>query len=205
MTISSALRSRSAVLAGLGALALFAAGCGSPLSAGPSHAVKHHHVRLLALAHGKAHGVKPAHGHAVQRVVRAAPPPPFPQRRLFARRVLPILDQSVPLFDHTVAAVSSAGGLDNLDGVCGQYLSQVQIEESYLDGVPHPFPWFSAAGALHHQILGVLHDMDGALVACQTAVQAQDSGTAATATSDMGQAASQMRALDNYTRWLAQH
>ncbi|GAC1623656.1 MAG: hypothetical protein NVS4B2_00740 [Chloroflexota bacterium] len=198
-TVCSALRSRLQLGLGLTALAAMTAACSLPFASSSANTT-HHHARLLALAHGKH-----LHAHVVRHVFRRPPPVPFPERRAFALHVIPILDHSTVIFDHAVAAVSSAGGLGNMSGPCADYLSQVQIQASYLDGVPRPFAWYSAAGSLSHQIWGIYHDMSGALQSCQTAIESQDSGTAATAIADMSSAAARLHGIDNYSRWVLHH
>ena len=129
----------------------------------------------------------------------------FKQRYLYAMHVLPVLDHSRKLFDQAASAVSGASGLDAMNTACEQYQNEVPIDLSYADGVPHPFAWYSAAGALHHQVLGVYHDMAGALTSCQNAFGAGDDGAGAQAAADVRTADEEMRQVDDYARWLVQH
>ena len=120
----------------------------------------------------------------------------------YAVQILPVLDRSVALFDRTVSAVTGTQGSDNLDAVCGQYGTSVNILSTYFDNVPHPWPWYTTLGYLHHSTMDVYGYMMGALQSCQTASSSGDTEAAATAMSDMALAARKMHDTDNHVRQL---
>jgi hypothetical protein len=133
----------------------------------------------------------------------AAPKNHYSARHAYAVKTLPVLDRSVALFDQTVSAVSAVHDLSSIGGVCNTYGTNVNIMSGYFDNVPHPYRWYTPVGSLHHSVMGVYHLMEGALQACQTASDAGDNDTAATAISDMASADRQMHDTDNYVRWLS--
>ena len=131
---------------------------------------------------------------------KPARPTPTPRRttplQRYAVQILPTLDRSTRVFDRAVGAVARTSGLSRLDAACGRYSGQIDLLASQFDGVPHPVPWYSRVGRLHHDALGVYHLMLGAISACHTAADITDGRRAAAAVSDMARAARKMHRID---------
>jgi hypothetical protein len=203
MTIVPATRRRFLLPgASLAAVLFLTAGCGMGFSlpgTGKAQATSKH-PRLVALAHvskRSPHHLKKGHTsqHAVQKKTYSA------QHR-YAVKLLPILDVSTHVFDQAVSAAATSASDSSLESVCNQYGDQITILASQFDGVPHPWPWYTAAGYMHHNWIGIYHYMLGAIQDCQTSLQMGDNGQAATAISDMKTADSNIHSADNYARWL---
>jgi hypothetical protein len=121
---------------------------------------------------------------------------------VYATHLTAVLGRTRSAFDGASAAVQSTD-LGSLDATCGDYGSRITILASEADGVPHPGPWYQPVSKLHHSLLGIYHDMQGALQVCQTASQNADDGAAATARDDIATADQQMRSMDDYVVWLS--
>ena len=183
------------VLAALVGSAFLLGGHGSKVIA---HGKKHH--RLMARAfRPTTHPVSSPRGKGKKHKVTK---PRYSAAHRYAVQILPVLDRSVVEFDRAVADASGIADPSALDGACGNHGTQVNILASYFDGVPHPWPWYSALGSLHHDAMGAYHYMLGALQACQTAASSGDGTGIQSSVSDMSAAAAQMHSTDNYVRSL---
>jgi hypothetical protein len=109
----------------------------------------------------------------------------------YARAILPTLSSSVPVFDHAVRDARRAG--HRLTAVCSYYATRIDLLEGRADGVPHPYMWYTPVGLLHHRMLGVYHDMQGALGGCQDVFAT--GGDVPTVLSDIAKGAQEMRRL----------
>jgi len=118
--------------------------------------------------------------------------------RVYAGHLVPVLKRSRSAFDGAAAAVQQTD-LGTLDSICGTYGNQITILADEADGVPHPGAWYQPVSRLHHSVLGLFHDMQGALQMCQTASENGDPDTAAVARNDVATAAEQLRSTDDYT------
>lgn len=128
------------------------------------------------------------------------------QRKRYAARIVPVLDRSTRLFDGAARAVASVNGnFNKLQQTCSYWGGKVLTIDAAYEGIPHPYPWYSPTGTLHHQVSGVFHYMLGAIQNCQEAVQATDSGASSTAVSQMATAARNLHNLESYARYLALH
>jgi hypothetical protein len=120
----------------------------------------------------------------------------------YAVHLVPVLKRTRAAFDGATAA-TQATDLDTLDSVCGSYGTQITILSEEADGVPHPGPWYQPVSELHHNLLGLFHDMLGALQVCQTASENGDYDTVAVARADIASAAQRMHSTDDYAVWLS--
>jgi len=171
-------------------------------SGNPKHA--RHHVRPV-VASCPAHS-RPRHGLACAAVhPRVRKPTVKTAMRLYAAALLPVLDRTRVLFDGVARSVASSGSMDTLGQTCLAYSPQVQVSAAEIEGVPHPYLWFTQVGTFHHRMMGIYHQVQGALSLCSTAADNQDTGAAATAVADVATGASDLRALDDNVRWLATH
>lgn len=116
---------------------------------------------------------------------------------LYAASLTPVLGKTLAAFDGAATSVGNAG-FDNVDSVCGSYGTQISILQSMADGVPHPGPWYRPVSNVHRSLLGIYHDMAGALLACQTGAENQDSSVVAVAAGDIQLADEHLRQLDGY-------
>lgn len=177
--------------------------------------VKYHRSQLRCHAvhiHGKRHAGKCAtrmsvsrRKHAAaKRAHRAVIARKSDSIRSYARALLPGLSVTRSLFDR---ASADAGGssADALDGVCGSYGNQMSIVETQLDGVPHAGQWYGAVAGLHRSLLGLFHDMLGAMSNCQTGAANGDYYAISVAQNDAVAADEGMRAFDDRAVWLAHH
>lgn len=145
------------------------------------------------------------HGHVAIGVRKPAPKPPSALRH-YAVAILPVLQQSAAAFDQVAGGASATSGdLGQLGTTCTSGSGRIGIIESQYDGVPHPWPFYTRNGWLHHQIAGTYHYMLGALTACETASGSGDSGAASTALNDMTSAAVSMHHWVGYVQWLSVH
>jgi hypothetical protein len=126
-------------------------------------------------------------------------------RKAYAANLLPVLDHTRGVFDQAARATASAGSLGALGSQCTNYGSRASILETQVEGVPHPFVWYSPAGTLHHNILGIYHQMEGGAQACQTGAANGEGDAASAGVSDMNGAMHSMRRMDDYVRWLSHH
>jgi hypothetical protein len=126
-------------------------------------------------------------------------------RKQYSGQLLPILDRSRAVFDQAARSTASTYGLGALQGVCGRVGNRVAILQDQIEGVPHPFVWYSPAGTLHHNILGIYHAMAGSALACQTAAGNGESDGAASAVADIAAQDHSIRHMDDYVRWLSWH
>lgn len=124
--------------------------------------------------------------------------------RIYAVHLLPQLSRARSVFDGATAAMQQTD-YGTLDSVCGTYGSQITIAAEEVDGVPHPGPWYQAVSQLHHGLLGLFHDMLGALQMCQTASENADDWSLGVARNDAVVADEQLRSSDDYAISLAHH
>lgn len=113
----------------------------------------------------------------------------------YALGITPILDRSIGVFD-ALAARAARSSLDRMGAVCGSYANRINVLASHLDGVPHPYPWYSAVGRAHHAIIGTYHVMLGAIIECETASSNADPQGAAQAVADIASAARTLHRQD---------
>lgn len=113
----------------------------------------------------------------------------------YVQGILPYLDPSTRVFDRAAGAASRAR-IGAMGRVCGSYAAHINVLASHLDGVPHPYPWYSPVGRLHHQIMGSYHRMQGAIIECQTASSNGDTSAAPQAVADMASAARALHRQD---------
>jgi hypothetical protein len=125
--------------------------------------------------------------------------------KIYATGLRPVLKQSRAFFDQAARAAASSPNLDALGQVCSRYGPLVQITAQQIEGVPHPWAWYSSAGYFHHHMMGIYHRFQGALNLCATAASNGDSGAAATAVADLATEASHLRATDDYVSWVSAH
>ena len=111
--------------------------------------------------------------------------------RSYSRQIFPKLNRSILIFDHAARDTANAGG--RLTDVCTYYATRVDFLEGQADGVPHPYMWYTPVGLLHHRILGVYHDMRGALQGCEDIYT--NGGDVSTSLSDISTAAQEMHSL----------
>lgn len=167
------------ILAGVGGL-IYVHGAGS---SSKSAAHKHHAV---AAGHGKNVYAQRSRRHA-------AAHPGFVHRAEFARHVLPTLYRATPVFDRAAGdAANASGDLTALQQVCSNYGTRITTLAAQVEGVPHPWAWYTAAGTWRHDLIGVYHYMLGALQQCETAASDGDGASAGSAISDIGAAAQQL-------------
>lgn len=117
-------------------------------------------------------------------------------------QLLPIITRSRAVFDQTSFAAASSG-LGDLDGVCGLYGARVNILTAQADGVPHPRAWYDPVSGVHRRVMGIFHDMQGALINCVNASDNGDDQAASLAMNDIQTAARHLRNLDDYLKWLS--
>lgn len=123
--------------------------------------------------------------------------------RLYAAQLLSVVDHSAAVFLSVARHAENAGRMGRLNSVCSSAIQQLTLLQARVDGVPHPFSWYSTSGRLHHRLLGMYHNMVGAAVACQTDAGNGDSGDAAVAVHQMAVAAQQLRRMDSRLHSLA--
>ena len=157
---------------------------------------KHHTASCTAAVHARTcvNGARGARGIAAGR----------PALPAYARHLTPVLGRARSAFDGAAAAVQETD-LNTLDGICGTYGSEIAVLADEADGVPHPGPWYQPVSQFHHTLMGLFHDMEGALQICQTAAENGDDGTVAVARDDIATAAQQMRSTDDYVVSLSHH
>lgn len=141
--------------------------------------------------------------HKVQEK-KNAPRPHLTPIQVYAAHTVPILDRSIGVFD-ALAATASHSSITRIGHVCASYASRVNVLASHLDGVPHPYPWYSSVGRAHHTIIGVYHQMEGAIIECETASSNQDSQGAAQALADIATAARDLHHQDAHEHSLLVH
>jgi hypothetical protein len=90
-----------------------------------------------------------------------------------------------------------------LSSTCASYTTRIEVVEYEYEGVPHPYPWWTPVGTLHHRISGIYHYSLGAMQNCLEAVAISDTGTASLALSEMSTGARDLHAMDQYARYLA--
>jgi hypothetical protein len=122
---------------------------------------------------------------------------------LYGRGLRPVLDRSRALFDQAAQSAASSPNLDALGQACSQYGPLVQVVADQVEGVPHPYAWYTSVGYFHHRMMGVYHRFQGALNLCGTAAGNGDSSAAATAVADMATEAANLRGMDDYVRWVS--
>lgn len=161
----------------VGALALFfRAGTGSSKSATPVP---------------RATAVKPtAHPRPVLRP--ASVPLSVLTERRYADRLLPVVARAARVFNTVARAAQTKSSLGPLAQVCAASIKGIGVQEDYVDGVPHPYAWYTRSGLLHQDILGIYHKMIGATENCQITASNDDQTGADIAVSDMRHAASQL-------------
>ena len=123
----------------------------------------------------------------------------------YSAAVLPILDSSAGLFQRLARDAGAAPDSDTLVILCSQYAPQVQVQADEADGIPHPDPWYTQVGYLHHYIMGLYHDVLGALTNCTSAGSDGDPDAAGTVASDLSDNAGRLSSVDGYVRWYATH
>jgi hypothetical protein len=147
------------------------------------------------------HTLRTSHRRAVRIHRHRAAPRPSPLHQ-YAVQLLPIVNRSRAVFDQSSFSSASAG-LGDLDGVCGQYGVKVNILTEQVDGVPHPQAWYGPDSVLHRRVLGVYHDMQGALLNCVNAADNGDGQAASLAINDIRHAAAHLRNLDDRLKALS--
>lgn len=101
----------------------------------------------------------------------------------YGRNLLPVLSDSVPVFDAAARAAARSYGQ------CVLFEKRITLLQSEADGVPHPDPWSSPVGRMHHRLLGDFHLILGAMEGCQTAYGNGDVESAAQEVAYMATAA----------------
>lgn len=149
---------------------------------------------MTACGSSSANAVKPTPTPSAHQRYVAAVEKRQSQLRSYAAALLPHLRRSLPSFQCPIqyAASHSAGDIQTYCAGVGQDITLAQADA---DGVPHPYNWYSAVGTLHHQVMGIYHDMVGAVVNWQTASDNGDPGSQSQAVSDMTQARDSMNAM----------
>jgi hypothetical protein len=122
--------------------------------------------------------------------------------KYYAVELLPVLDRTRGLFDAVARAVTGAASIDELGQICATYGPQVQVLADQVDGVPHPYPGYTAVGWYHHGLLGIYHRVQGALNLCGTAASNGDTEAASNAIGDITAGDEALRSADDYIRWL---
>jgi hypothetical protein len=113
-----------------------------------------------------------------------------------------VVDRSRAVFDQIVSAVAGAA-LGDLNGFCGQYGNRVDILGQQADGVPHPAAWYDPTSVFHRTMMGVYHDMQGALINCQQASENGDGYSASVAVGDIERSVHRMRQIDDRVHQLS--
>jgi hypothetical protein len=169
-------------------------------SSGRGATQKHHHrtatSALAACGSRKTHARRTCAGLPTASRRPAARHAPSIMK-LYALGLQPVLDRSRALFDQASRAAASSPNLDALSQVCSQYSPLVQVAADQVEGVPHPYQWYTSVGYFHHGMMGVYHRFQGALNLCATAASNGDSSGSATAISDLATEASHLRGLDD--------
>jgi len=179
---------------------------GSSTKKGHHHGA-HHRSRADVCRHAGnghvRHVCARRHPHApslnVQRH-KPAPPSQLPVHR-YGAVLAPALDHARHVFD-SIANTLALTDDGSVGPVCGGFETRVSILTDEADGVPHAGAWYLAVPALHRQVMGVYHNMAGALEECRTGSENGDGEALATARSDVAATTSAMRHLDDYSHWL---
>lgn len=114
----------------------------------------------------------------------------------YAAHLLTAVDLTVGTFNNLVRRAHNARNMGKLNNICSYAIQRAEVMQGRADGVPHPYPWYSPSGQLHHKLLGIYHQMVGAATACQTDAGNSDSANASIAVQDMASAAREMKAMD---------
>jgi hypothetical protein len=163
-------------------------GCASPLSVG-------------APAGTPTGAVRPTANARITSTFSSADRPAvgWTERKLYASQILPDLTADVGLFTRA-SQTARRTRLAQLVDVCTTYGNRIGFQQNQLEGIPHPYLWFTPAGRLHHRVLGVFHFMLGAINACATAGDARSSSLARKAEADMATAAGRMVRITRYVK-----
>lgn len=168
---------------------------------GKKPAVHRPPVKKAVVQSKKAPAARPL--AAAQPAAHVKVAPAVADQRIYAARLVPIVDKGVHGFDTAVGAAASSSGMSGLAGSCAQSLRHLGILQDQVEGVPHPYVWYSPAGGMHRSLLGIYHDMVGAADSCQTTAGNGDDAGARMAVHDMAAAARQLHRTDSYLHWLA--
>jgi hypothetical protein len=112
--------------------------------------------------------------------------------RRYAVRLFPVVSRARRTFDALAHKAETTKALATLSQVCARSIKNLGVQQDYVDGIPHPFAWYTRAGLLHWDILGVYHTMLGATENCQTTASNGDRTGADLAVSDMRHATTQL-------------
>jgi hypothetical protein len=123
--------------------------------------------------------------------------------RRYAAKLLPVVNRALPIFDSSVGAAASASTLPNLAASCASNIQRIGIQTDYVDGLPHPYAWYSQPGHLHHRVLGIYHTMLEATVNCQTTASNGQRSASNAAVSDMAKAARKLHHMSGQLQSLA--
>lgn len=123
--------------------------------------------------------------------------------RRYAVRLLPIVSRARHSFDAITRAAEHTRSLASLAQLCGRNIKNIGVQQDYVDGVPHPYAWYTRSGLLHWDILGIYHTMLGAAENCQTTAGNGDRTGADIAVSDMRHATSQLNRVVTHLDKLA--
>jgi hypothetical protein len=123
--------------------------------------------------------------------------------RDYAEKLIPIVDRSTRVFDKITGDAARMPNLSALSSSCSHGTNLIGIQENYVDGVPHPYLWYSSAGQLHHQLLGIYHDMLSAAGVCQTTAGNGDQSGASGAVRDMANTAHRLHRISSRLHQLA--
>jgi hypothetical protein len=121
-------------------------------------------------------------------------PAPLLHERQYAARLYPIVNHATLVFDRAVRG-ASGGNLSAVAKSCGHYVQLVGVQLNQVDGVGHPYTWYSPAGLIHRNVLGIYHDMIGAAENCSTTAGNGDQSGTAQARSDMRNADSRLHQM----------
>lgn len=197
--------SRRFAIAAIGVLLLVFAGVHIVHGSGSKHlaAKAVHHSTRGRLPCATPAGRRAARIHAGCRLRRhVAHRPPLTAIQRYARSLLPIADRSRSYFDSAVVATGAAS-ISDLEGVCTHFGSRVNLLTYQAAGVAPAGHWYDPVNQLHRQVMGVYHDMQGALLNCSIAGENGDSQGAAVAQQDVNSADRRMRSIDDVLHRLA--
>lgn len=165
-------------------------------------------VLYLLFGRGSSQGAPPPTPTPRMRNGHLVPSPtPIPKQvraiRSFAAHVVPVVDRSLRKFRRIAGSASSAPNMSALSAICTRAVKRVGVQQDLLDGVPHPYAWYTPAGRMHHYILGIYHDMLGSAIACQTDAGNNDYGNAPGAVAGLRRAAQTLGRVDGRLHRLA--
>lgn len=123
--------------------------------------------------------------------------------RRYAARLVPVVNRALPVFDSTVGSAASAATLSALAASCSSNIQRIGIQTDYVDGLPHPYAWYTQPGHLHHRVLGIYHAMLESTVNCQTTAANGQRNASNAAVSDMARAARKLHHMAGQLKKMA--